>query len=202
MKSKFYRRYYAKFLNIESDIEKDEAEIEEITNQYYAPEFAEYFAVEFMTYIPICGALMLDLVVPSISRVSNAFVESFNKVLKHSVLEHQTRNPIGMTIRKLKDNVQLLMEEANLGIGAHTKSTIKARKKALYPDTASNPFVKDIWRRGNKGTKRRESCMKAKEIQRVVKKLTKQNTENEQEFNQAEVKALKSRLPKTRKKNS
>ena len=86
VKPKFYRRYYAKFLNIESDIEKDEAEIGETTNQYYAPEFAEYFTVEFMTYIPICGALMLDLVDPSISRVSNVFVESFNKVLKHNVL--------------------------------------------------------------------------------------------------------------------
>ena len=69
-----------------------------------------------------------------------------------------------MTIRKLKDNVQLLIEEANLGIGAHTKSTIKAPRKTLYPDIASNPFVKDIWRRGNEGTKRRESYMKAKEI--------------------------------------
>ena len=173
MKSKFYRRYYAKFLNIESDIEKDEAEIEEITNQYYAPEFAEYFTVEFMTYIPICGALMLDLVDPSISRVSNAFVESFNKVLKHNVLEHQTRNPIGMTIRKLKDNVQLLIEEANLGIGAHTKSTIKAPKKALYPDTATNPFVKDIWRRGNEGTKRRESSMTANKNSACCRKINK-----------------------------
>ena len=99
-------------------MEKHEAKIKERTNNYYAPKFAEYFTVEFMTYIPIHGALMRDLVDPSISRVSNAFVEICNKVLNHDVLEHQTRNPIGSTIMKLKDISQSLTEEANLAIGA------------------------------------------------------------------------------------
>ena len=145
--------------------------LDDITNEFYAPEFAEYFTIEFMTYIPICGSLMLDLIDVDISRVSNAYVESHNKVIKIDVMNRQKKNSMGQAIRKLKEYVNSLIAEANLGSSAHTKSKINGPKKPRYPDTPSNPFVKDVWSRGIQSGKRRENHFKGQEIQRIVKRV-------------------------------
>lgn len=47
---------------------------------------------------------MMNLVDSNISRVSNAFVKSHNKVIKYYVLKNQKLNPIGLVVRKLNNN--------------------------------------------------------------------------------------------------
>ena len=145
--------------------------LDDINNEFYAPEFVEYLTIEFMTYIPICGSLMLNLIDVDISRVNNAYVESHNEVMKIDVMNQQKKNSIGQAIRKLKEYVNSLITEANLGSSAHTESKINESKKPRYPDTASNPLVKDVWRRGIQSGKRRENHFEGQEIQRIVERV-------------------------------
>lgn len=65
----------------EKELKTEELGVD-VTNKYYAPEFVEYITLEFMPFITMCGSLMLNLVDPNISRVSNAYFESHHKVIK------------------------------------------------------------------------------------------------------------------------
>ena len=173
--------------------------MEDITNEYYAPEFAEYITFEYMPFIPLCGSLMLDLVDKEVSRVSNAYVEAHNKIVKVDILNKQKKNSMGQTVRKLKDYVKTLVAEANIGSSAHTKSKVNVPRKSRYPDTASNPFVKDVWRRGIPSSKRRESHFKGKEIRRIVQDVIESKMKQKEE-SEEEVKVSKVlRVPKAQK---
>ena len=201
--SKFYKRCYTKFVRIDNTFEEEKM-LDDITNEFYAPEFAEYFTIDFMTYIPICGSLMLDSIIDvDISRVSNAYVESHNKVMKIDVMNRQKKNSMGQAIRKLKEYVNFLIAEANLGSSAHTKSKINGPKKPRYPDTPSNPFVKDVWRRGIQSGKRRENDFEGQEIQRIVERviasMRKAQGSDDEEINVPKVQKV-GPLPKRRKR--
>lgn len=123
VQSKVYKRYRRKFVRIESMYEAEETdiEIEDITNEYYAPKFAEHFTIEFMSYISICVSLLLDLIDKNISQVSNAYIRAHQKVVKINVLNKRKNNSIGKTIRKLKNYFECLVTKANIGPSAHTK---------------------------------------------------------------------------------
>lgn len=68
--------------------------------------------------------------------------------------------------------------EGGLGISAHTKSKVHGPPKAHYPETASDPFNKDIWRRGKAG--KRKSHFEGEAIKKIVEKLIKSKTKKEQ----------------------
>ena len=80
-RSPFYDRYYTQFVVIENHLKDEESGIDDITNCYYALKFMEYITLEFMPYIPICSALLLNFVNAGISRISNATVECFNRII-------------------------------------------------------------------------------------------------------------------------
>ena len=58
--------------------------------------------VKWMSYAVLCSSLDLDVFAPEISRVSNAYIESTNKVLKRHTFHGTTQSSIADCVRALK----------------------------------------------------------------------------------------------------
>lgn len=82
----FFKRYYTKCTLMQNSLEEEESTLEDITNEYYGTDFAELFIHEYLLYVGVVGASLLDLVGGNISRISNAYVEAHNKIIKVDVL--------------------------------------------------------------------------------------------------------------------
>lgn len=151
-------------------MERDQAEIfidnESITNSFYVPKFMEYVTLQFMPYISICGSMMLPLIDKNISRVSNAFVESNNKVLKCNVLKNQKFNSIGSVVRKLQEHMEILAKEASLKTSIGQKMNLHSKKHHCIQILKTIRLCRTF---GNMGLKRLEKkkrifrCMLSKD---------------------------------------
>ncbi|XP_043469669.1 uncharacterized protein PF11_0213-like [Leptopilina heterotoma] len=183
VESKFYKRYYAKYLRIERKLEEEEAmiDIDDVTNDYYAPEFAEYLVLEFMPYIGIVGSTMLDLVGGNISRVTNSYVESYNKVLKIDVLHRQKQDSIGSVVREMKENVKYIVSKADLGPQAFIKEKKGEKINPKYPQVGTEHLLQDIWKRGTHEGKRKFTHFNGLTVERAIQKIESLNNSKLQE---------------------
>lgn len=150
---------------------EEEALITDVSNEYFSTEFSEYLTTDFMAFISICAALMLDTVDKKISRVSNAYTESHNKVEKHTVLKKRKNNSIGQVVRKLESHVDGLTYAFTLGDKAIITVSKKDKNEPIYPDDASNPLLSDVWNRGKEYKKPKESHFKASKLKYVAERI-------------------------------
>lgn len=66
---------------------------------------------------------------------SNAYVKSYSKVIKHKVFKNQKQQPIRQIVRKLNDNIQFFVKQANskTSIGSKIKKfTLASRACRIY----------------------------------------------------------------------
>ncbi|KAH0552600.1 hypothetical protein KQX54_013164 [Cotesia glomerata] len=91
--SPFYRRYY---MIVEKKIDSpDSKTTAKHTNGLYCPEFIDYLLVQYLAYCPLWTAMLMDLIDPEISRMSNVYAESHMKNYKYDILMNKTNWPIG-----------------------------------------------------------------------------------------------------------
>ena len=180
--SQFFNRYDEMVVLLCRKLEGKESCI---TNKYYAPEFLKYAVRKYMSYTPLWSALDLDLVDPSISRISNAFVESANRVMKEIVFEGTTNASIADRVRQLKTARMDTMAKIKLDV--RLKGTQKSCPKPKYPETASNPFVQENWMRHTQHRKRKIGHLGASKLQdRSEEIIKKKKTIDERRINHEE----------------
>ncbi|XP_048512535.1 uncharacterized protein LOC125501306 [Athalia rosae] len=132
--SPFFQEFDNKLREVEKEIDRTKP----ITNKYYVPGFAKHMTWKHFPYAPLWTSMMLDLVDENISRLSNAYVESYNNVIKHQVLNHEKNMKIGHFIRKVESYTPSLIAEANLGVTLKTKEPSTRPK---YPRTAKRDVI-------------------------------------------------------------
>lgn len=133
-------------------------------NKFYAPDLMDKVLVNWMPYAVLRSSLDLDVFAPEVSRVSNAYIKSSNKVLKHKVFEGLSQSSIADAVRTLstarKSTIAAVDMEINL------KGTTKSRNKAKYPDVSSNPFAEESW---NKKKQQKRPRTTQVDIHRLLK---------------------------------
>ncbi|KAL7291622.1 hypothetical protein TKK_0014660 [Trichogramma kaykai] len=77
-KSPFYTKYNKILVLLEAELEEIENEDESEQNVFHAPLFVEHTVTMWMPYVVLWSALDLDLIDPDVSRLSNAYVETYH----------------------------------------------------------------------------------------------------------------------------
>lgn len=162
--SEFYERYQNIKCHILQEINNNERGKVECIENKYAPEIIEITLKRWMPYAVLWTAMDLDMVDPSISRVTNAYIESSNKVMKDMVFQNMTNISIADRIRQLKNNRSLTMGKIKLNDSVKddnksaTKSKYKEVKKSEIEDDmedpALNPFPQESWKKKKTALKR------------------------------------------------
>ncbi|XP_043470929.1 uncharacterized protein LOC122504094 [Leptopilina heterotoma] len=172
-RSPFYEHFWKILMRKENNLLTNSDE--DITNDYYVIEFGRYVVKTFLSYAPLIGALMIPFVDDSVSRVSNAFAESYINTYKHTILQLPKDNAIGEIVREVvKYNKGLIVEEI---LDIHAKSTIAVQKRPHYPEAASNPFEIEKWGRSKKEIEkqsvkpRKHTCYEGRELVSIGQKI-------------------------------
>lgn len=112
-----------------------------------------------MPYVVLWSSLDLNFVDSRISRISNACIESSNRVTKHIDFH-------GVANRSMADRVRELERSAEKTLGIlELDAPLKAkaiREKPKYPKTEPNPALEEMW----KGKKRRKGIIKVSVLRR------------------------------------
>lgn len=177
-KSPFYIRYF----RISEKI-KEKIKIENHTQKecvLYCPQFVDCLLTTYMAYCPIWSGMMLDLVDPNISRVSNVYAESIIKTYKHNLLNGKRQWRIGKVCRVLEENNEKLVKE-NVISKIKMKSNLKDKNYDLYRKFTSDSLDTQIWERipevqcngknSKKVRKRKIRHMSGKKIIRLRKNI-------------------------------
>ena len=86
--SPYYKRYNNLMAIQQMEIDQENEDKMDIDrNRYYAPELMDKVMVKWMPFAVLWSSLDLDVFAPEISRVSNAYIESNNKVLKRHTFQ-------------------------------------------------------------------------------------------------------------------
>lgn len=75
---------------------------EELDNILYYPSLANYIVRHFMAFLCMWSGIIIKFVLPNVSRVSNAYVESHFKTVNNTVLNCEIHLPIARFVRKMK----------------------------------------------------------------------------------------------------
>lgn len=118
-------------------------------NEYHAPEFVEHVVRRWMPYFIFWSAIDLDLLDANPSRLSNAYVESYNRVLKESVLNNRTQTSLADCVRKLNTKQQTTIAEINLN-AVPVKGTKKSRSKKKYLQAEDDRTAEESWQKKGK----------------------------------------------------
>ena len=137
-----------------------------------------------MTYAVLWALLNLDLIDPSISCISNVFMESANRVIKEIVFKRTTNASIADRVRQLKTTRMDTMAKIKLDVPLKGKQ--KSRLKPKYPETASNPFVQENWMRRSQHRKRKIRHLGASKIQDRSEEIIKKKVIDARHMNHEE----------------
>lgn len=143
--SAFYKRFNTLYIEVQHEITLNESDQEVVDNEFYAPDFLQFVLSTWIPYIVMWSALDMNLIDPKISRISNAFVESSNKVLKEKTYERLTCVALGQAVRKLKKSRKRTM--AIISRVRSFKGTKKSQKnkKPKYPE--DDRSIQEQWSR-------------------------------------------------------
>ncbi|KAL7286631.1 hypothetical protein TKK_0019129 [Trichogramma kaykai] len=188
--SPFYKRYSEMELFLRKKITLDDSTNSANTevNKYRAPKFIEHLLKNYMPYVVWWSALDMDLVYPEISRVSNAIVESFNKVLKVNILEGNTKNSIADTVRQLNTYNRGKLAKINVP-DIILKENGSKKQKPQYPlvhkekeviEEVNNPSSTDKWSKGRRGQSKRKRKPHAK-LKKIIKIATEEKKKQPEE---------------------
>lgn len=142
-KSPFYKKYNKIVALLEVDIDKKNMKIfsDEISNEMFSPEFLNHILTLWLPYIPFWTAVDLDLINPNISRLSNAYIEATHRVNKNYVVQKTENTSLGDVVRLLKHRRKDVLSRIFLKVDLKGP---KKNKKPLYPETTSNPNLKEV----------------------------------------------------------
>lgn len=101
-----------------------------------------------MPYAPLWSGLDLDLIDPTVSRVTDAFVESTNKVIKEMVCKRISNRSIADRVREFERYREDTLSKISLNIDL---KSCRSKKRSKYPEAISNPFIEEKWRKERKG---------------------------------------------------
>jgi hypothetical protein len=76
--SPFLRDIIKKYIKLKEQVPTDD----NITNVYYNPEIAEYVTYKLMPFASMWTSILLSSITPDVSRLSNAYVESYFNIVK------------------------------------------------------------------------------------------------------------------------
>lgn len=183
VKSPFYRRYFLLLENIKDRICTKTSE--KITSGLYCPQFFYYLLTTFMPYCPLWTAMMMDLIDPEMSRISNVYAESHMKNHKYEVLKNKRNWKIGKVCRALHENNENLVKEDTLSKCEMGKK-MKGTQYDLYRKITEDSLDGLMWSRKiesdeskpRKVRKRKTRHMSGKKIM----KLTEEPKENEKKY--------------------
>ncbi|KAH0535064.1 hypothetical protein KQX54_012817 [Cotesia glomerata] len=147
--SPFYVHFAGIVSKRQNDLSIENSNVEEINNKYYSTEFLQYLLEVFMPYASLWSGITLELVDKTISRVSNAYVESHNRIYEEKILKGRKDITIGEAIRLLKGYNECLVKEEVL----YRLKNDKTGQISKYPSTkepAADHKAKDIWARSKK----------------------------------------------------
>lgn len=154
--SPYFKRYNSKLVILQNKVQAEAQSCRsnkniDVPNKYYAPKFLDYILRKWMPYAILWSAIDLDRVDKSISRLSNAYIESLHRVLRDSVFDGNTTSSIADGVRLLETKRKSTI--AKIYLNAKVKGTKRTRRKPKYPPV-EDPFVQEVWLK-KKGSKRR-----------------------------------------------
>lgn len=159
-KSPFYEKYNKMVAVIEVELEKNEHD-DEVSNEMFMPEFICHILTLWLPYMPLWTAVDLNLIDPKISRLTNAYIESTHKVNKDYVVQNTKNTSIGDVVRLLKHRRKNVLSRVYLNVDLKGK---KNNKKPHYPETTSNPNVKEQWKNKYSKSKGHDKSTNLQEI--------------------------------------
>lgn len=107
---------------------KEMSKVEDETrNKYYSPELLDHILSRWMPFVVFWSALDLDLVDPNISRITNAYVESDNKVTKEVTFSRTTNSSIADTPTEKIPAGDNSIHHTRLELERHNDFTSKAK---------------------------------------------------------------------------
>lgn len=135
--------YYKLFKRIhESSVQNNAKAEKENINEYYNPEFLEVILTKYVPYCPLWTGLHLP---HTVERISNSVVENYFGNVKRNVLCNEKYLKCSRFVRKLREYVLSLYEEAKMDIG---KSGLTAKnKRKLHIDDADERLSQETWKR-------------------------------------------------------
>lgn len=153
-KSPFYQHFNRKMVEATEDLDREYNDQDDRRlNEYLAEEFLDYALKHWMPFAVMWSAIDLDMIDNTISRITNAYVESSNKFLKDNVFKGTRNSSIADRVRQLeahsKDNVHFVNLDVNL------KGAKAARLKAKYAENVQHP---------RKSTASKKSAIKPKNL--------------------------------------
>lgn len=101
-KSFLYHQYYCKqFDRIKELLDSHVRDLSEKISSLNSPEFINYLFKSCIAYLPLWTAIMMPLIDPNISRVTNAYVESHMRAYKEEILLKRKDVSVGNVVRAL-----------------------------------------------------------------------------------------------------
>lgn len=107
-------------------------------NIYFNESLAEHIPVSYMSFAVMWSALILSKLRTKITRLSNANAEAFNKNAKYQVLQKQLASSLGRFAEKMRDYLDSLCTEAELGLekkervkGAQLQNSHQRKRKMM-----------------------------------------------------------------------
>lgn len=186
--SSFYRRYY---MIVEKKIDSlDSQTTGKHTNGLYCPEFIDYLLVQFLAYCPLWTAMLMDLIDPEISRLSNVYAESHMKNYKYDVLMNKRNWPIGKVCRLLRDNNKALVLENALS-KVEMKSKLKDSHYDLYRKTEAHSLDALIWDRKTVNDDIQSKKVRKRKTRHMAGKKLQHLTETEEETKKKKMPKIK-----------
>lgn len=114
-----------------------------VSNPFFSADFFEYVTEFLLPYFPLWSAVAIAQF--GLSRDSNAPIENYFKILKHNILDGETRIPAPRFITKNLSIIQARLKERQF---PHTTSRQKRKIELLIPDDEET--AEETWQRHKK----------------------------------------------------
>lgn len=156
--SPYYSYYDERFTAIDQEMSDCK-----LTNDFFHRELALYITYRLMPFLPIWSCVLFPLLDLDISRLSNAYAESYFNVIKKYLLVNQKNLSIHHYADKSQSYINSLIKNEKLQMSL--KSSLKGKTK--YPEnTQVKPLQEDV----DLGEKDKRSRRKGQGLSKLAKK--------------------------------
>ncbi|KAJ8687014.1 hypothetical protein QAD02_022808 [Eretmocerus hayati] len=130
---------------------KDSPENEPVTNIHYNPKFLDHMLRRWMPYVCLWSSLVLKKMDMNISRMTQAYIEAWHRVMKKKVLMDNSNASVGDVVRALERDHNRTIGRIHLGVPL--AGTSNSRQKPHYPEEQCNPVSQEGFKRKKKKAK-------------------------------------------------